>query len=235
MNSYIKNILDKQIENGRLAHAYLFVGPKFVDKIDLVLGFAKKIIASENLKNHPDFSELDCLDDISIEMVRDFIGRIALRPFVAKKKFALISNIENLNIQSSNALLKTLEEPAENTVLVLTANTRRVLSTIVSRCQVFNINYRLIKDLKRKNNESAQIIDYAGKSLSERLLAINKFAELEEVDFKQVIENFVYDSAESLFLKPQKYNYLSAGLKAYEDLNTNKNKKLILQGLFMKI
>ena len=243
-NRKIKHILDKQLKNGRLAHAYLFVGPKGTGKKSLAMEFAGKVLgiesrdeASDNLQRHPDYSHFDCLVDGAAESVRDFIGKIALKPFLAKRKFALISNIENLNPQGANALLKTLEEPPPNTVMVLTADTRRVLPTIFSRCQVFSFNRGLMRKLTPKDAEieSASIEDFAGKGLAERLLAISQFADLEEPELKQSIEDFIYESAGKLSSFPEKYTQLAAGLKAFEDLDTNKNRKLILQGLFMRI
>ncbi len=275
----IQNILDKQMENGNLSHAYLFVGPKGTGKKELAKEFAGKVISEafnnsnttppqavphslapmhgsgfstggETLQRHPDYMEFDCLQDTEeqAKSVREFIGRIALKPFVAKKKFALILNIENLNLQGANALLKTLEEPPANTVMVLLANTRKILPTIVSRCQVFNINRVNIPSQfanttppRSEHRDTPPIIggekisDFSGKSLAERLNAINKFAELEDNEFSEKVEEFVYYTAEKLSAEPQKYTHLSAGLKAFADLNTNKNKKFIMQGLMMKI
>lgn len=246
----IKNILEKQLENGRLAHAYLFAGPKGTGKKALALEFARKIIDTGNLSAHPDYFFLDCAQDASAESVREFIGRIFLKPFLAKRKFALLSNIENLNIQGANALLKTLEEPPQSTVIVLTADTRKILPTIISRCQVFSFN-RLVASssnrittppldklegpLLEKEGIAPQLIDFTDKPLAERLLAINGLADLEEAELKSSIEDFIYESATRLSSAPEKYIHLATGLKAYEDLNTNKNRKLILQGLLTKI
>ncbi|MEK7617868.1 MAG: AAA family ATPase [Patescibacteria group bacterium] len=237
-NLRIKSIIEKQITTGRLAHAYLFVGPRGAGKKSFVLEFAKKVIGNENLFSHPDFAFLDCQEDASADSVRDFIGRMALKPFVAKKKFAFISNIENLNIQGANALLKTLEEPAGNTVIVLTANTGNVPPTIISRCMVFAFNRMPLQ--KTETWTSAEdpgrpILDFAGKPLSERLLGISRFADMPDSELKQEVENFVYESANALKSDLSKYNRLAAGLKAYEDLATNKNKKLILQALMLQI
>ncbi len=243
-NQRIQTILNRQMESGRLSHAYLLVGPKGTEKKSLAKEFAEKVLGLSSLVDllkHPDYAVLDCSEDASAENVREFIGRIALKPFVAKRKFALISNIENLNSQGANALLKTLEEPPENTIMVLTADTRKILPTVLSRCQVFSINRGVHVEERspatgQKVREAGPgIKTFAGQALSERLLAINRFADLEEQDLKQEIENFVYESAGRLSQAPEKYTQLAAGLKAYEDLGTNKNRKLVLQGLFMKI
>ena len=237
-HQYIKNILDRQIQTGRFPHAYLFVGPKGSGKKTMATDLAKKLLGTENLAVHPDFSEFSAEAEASAESVREFTIRMGMKPFVAKLKFALMANIENMTSQGANALLKTLEEPPENTVMVLTANVRKVLPTIFSRCQVFNFNPPSLK-LRRASpgqaDSDSSIFDFAGKSLSERLLAINTFSDLEESDLKQRIEDFINHCAHRLSAEPQKYVQLAAGLKAYEDLDTNKNRKLILQGLMVKI
>ena len=121
--------------------------------------------------------------------------------------------------------------------MVLTADTRKVLPTVLSRCQVFSFNRGLMRKLTPKDAEieNASIEDFAGKGLAERLLAISQFADLEEPELKQTIEDFIYESAGKLSFSPGKYTHLAAGLKAFEDLDTNKNRKLILQGLIMRI
>ena len=95
MNQQIQNILNRQLESGRLAHAYLFMGSRGTGKKELARELAVKILglsSADDLARHPDHSVLDCSSEASAENVRDFIGRIVLKPFVAKKKFALISN-----------------------------------------------------------------------------------------------------------------------------------------------
>ena len=84
-NLRIKSIIEKQITTGRLAHAYLFVGPRGAGKKKFCFGIREKVIGNENLFSHPDFAFLDCQEDASADSVRDFIGRMALKPFVAKK------------------------------------------------------------------------------------------------------------------------------------------------------
>lgn len=276
----IKKILNKQFEAGKLAHAYLFVGPKGTGKKSLAKELAEKVLglrlsdedagnlnrpvgtfsspAEGVLKRHPDYYQLDCSQDASAETVREFVDRMALKPFLSKRKFALLSHLENLNAQGVNALLKTLEEPPQNTVIVLTANTGRILPTILSRCQVFSFNRALTSLSPRlhqggeagigglRQEEEARVgdlnqdrrmklADFAGKSLAERLLAINQFADLEEEGLKNSIEDFIYESADDLHQHPENYHRLTAGLKAFEDLGTSKNRKLVLQGLLRKI
>lgn len=137
----IKNILSKQTESGKVPHAYLFSGPNGVGKRTLALEFAKSLLKTEKLDNHPDFQVLDLGSaEITAEAVKDFIAKTAFMPFLAAKKVAIINNAENLNSQSSNALLKTLEEPSESSVIILIASQASVLPTVYSRCQVLRFN-----------------------------------------------------------------------------------------------
>lgn len=136
----VKNLLNKQFVSGRFSHAYLFVGPLGLGKKSLALEFAKKILNVENLNNHPDFVLLDQTGEIKIEQVKEFMERLPLQPFVAEKKVAIINHAQNLNTQAGNALLKTLEEPSLSTIIILIAEGKSGLPTIVSRCQVLNFN-----------------------------------------------------------------------------------------------
>jgi DNA polymerase III subunit delta' len=115
----IKQILGGQIRAGLLYHAYLFTGPEGVGKKRVALEFAKKVLGTENLGNHPDFELFELSGEITMEPVLGLISRLKLKPFIAQKKVAIINDAQNLNTQSSNALLKTLEEPAKDTAIIL--------------------------------------------------------------------------------------------------------------------
>jgi DNA polymerase-3 subunit delta' len=137
----VKSILNKQLESKKFSHAYLFSGPEGVGKKTLCLEFAKQVLNTEKLENHPDFQILDLNEEeIKVESLLDFIRALAFKPFMGAKKVAIINNAENLNPQSGNALLKTLEEPSPSTIIILIASSLNVLPTIVSRCQKFNFN-----------------------------------------------------------------------------------------------
>jgi hypothetical protein len=77
--------------------------------------------------------------------------------------------------------------------------------------------------------------EFMGKSLAERMHAVNIFAELDDSVFLETLENFTFELAEKLTQLPELYTLLRAGLKAIEDFNTNKNKKFIMQGIMLKI
>jgi DNA polymerase-3 subunit delta' len=135
-----------------LAHAYLLVGPQDSGKTQTALCVAQLVnCESETHKpcgecascrkiasgNHPDVHVLgnDEMDSIKIEDIRFLLGRAQLMAFEAKTKVFIIRNIELMTLEAANALLKTLEEPAANTLMILTTSVPEAnLDTVKSRC-----------------------------------------------------------------------------------------------------
>lgn len=145
------------MQNGRLAHAYMFVGPVDAGKSETALMLAQLINCDRPDLNkcqpcgvcgacvkiisgrHPDVHVIQSLEDgeetIKIEQVRELLGQSRLKPYEAKKKVFIIKNVEGLTADAANALLKTLEEPTASSLLMLTtSHLEKNLSTIRSRC-----------------------------------------------------------------------------------------------------
>lgn len=133
----IKYLVNCQKRN-RLAHAYLFYGISHLGKTTVALKFAQQLL-SESRGPHPDLFELKLEEgkkDISIEQVREWQHRLNLKSFGDGYKVGIIYQVENLNIQSANALLKTIEEPSAKTIIILiTSAWQQLLPTIISRSQ----------------------------------------------------------------------------------------------------
>lgn len=119
--------------------------------------------------SNPNFNLIDVLPEkktINIEQVRDLIKQINKSSFNDKPRFVLIDNIENLNINSVNALLKNLEEPNKNIFFILISTQKKIFPTLKSRCLQFKIslnNYESFNVLNKilKNN----IYEYINKDL----------------------------------------------------------------------
>src|ERR1044071_1454522 len=125
---------------GRLHHAYLFLGPEGIGKRKVALALGKAIhCAAANgdfccdcancarivNANHPDVRVIGPLPDkkeISIQQVREIERQLSLRSFSGKRKIAIIDPATLMNLSAQNALLKTLEEPPQGSLLILIAS-----------------------------------------------------------------------------------------------------------------
>jgi DNA polymerase III delta prime subunit len=267
----VKSILNKQIDAKKFPHAYLFFGPEGVGKKTLALEFAQRVLGAENLNNHPDFAILDQPGEITMELILDFISRLSYKPFFGQKKVAVINNAQNLNLQSSNALLKTLEEASPSTVIILIADSARLLPTIVSRCQVLNFSAfgknqlaefaksagltmnpaiedlsfgrparlkKLAGDKEFLSNEGKTVEQYKSfkkMRLGEKLISLTGLAELETQDLATNLLTWLMWQKGRLSENPGDYPKVRALGEGLMGLKMNKNKKLILQGLLLRI
>lgn len=141
----------KQSSGGR---GYLFCGPEGIGKKLLAKTYAKAINCETGLldscetcasclkieqSQHPDIHLIEGsdTDSIKIDDIRNLQREASFRPFEAKKKVFIIDNAHNLTPEASSALLKTLEEPAKDSVIILvTSKVNLLFKTIISRCQV---------------------------------------------------------------------------------------------------
>ena len=143
--------MDRSLKEGKLAHAYLFVGPKHVGKMTLALNLAQALNCEGEEKpcghcsqclrigerKHADIQviALDGRTEIGIDHIREMQHAASLRPFEGRYRVFIIEGAEHLSHEASNCLLKTLEEPPPNVELILLAiNERLLLPTVLSRC-----------------------------------------------------------------------------------------------------
>ncbi|MBU0531598.1 MAG: AAA family ATPase [Candidatus Uhrbacteria bacterium] len=154
-------ILGRSLKSGRVAHAYLFIGPSRVGKNTVARWLAEELLsgvtsirtfAKDNLtvvtpiSSHPDVTivrrETDAKSgklksSVSVEQVRDLRERLSMSSLHGGRKVAIVEEADQLNSAAANALLKTLEEPTPKTHLILIAAGRGHLpETIYSRCEV---------------------------------------------------------------------------------------------------
>lgn len=130
--------LKKSAEINRLAHAYLFYGQEKIGKKTLALEFVKFLFGEDIQKRpHPDFVLVEPSDkEIQISQIRNLNFRLALRPFLAPLKAAIIDKAHTMNQEAQSCFLKTLEEPKGKTLLILiTEYPEMLFPTILSRVQ----------------------------------------------------------------------------------------------------
>ncbi|MFI5281514.1 MAG: ATP-binding protein [Candidatus Dormibacterales bacterium] len=142
--------LRSQISSDRLAHAYLFVGESGLGKSTAGRAMAAALLPEASLTRHPDYWEDDRIKPLSINEIRLLPDKppefhelslqafLNLKPAVASRRVALVTNVGRLRDQDQGVLLKTLEEPHPQRVIILTSpslNPFVVLPTVVSRCR----------------------------------------------------------------------------------------------------
>ena len=162
---YTINILKNEILNNKIAHAYIFNGPRGTGKTSTAKVFAKaincenpvngeacgKCFSCQNTKNNPDIIEIDAASNNGVDEIRELINNVKLAPSYSKYKVYIIDEVHMMTTSAFNALLLTLEEPPQHIVFILaTTNIESVPITILSRCQKFD--FRKIDDEVIKEN-----------------------------------------------------------------------------------
>lgn len=159
---YIVKTLENAIKQGKIAHAYLFSGPRGTGKTSIAKIFARVLNCQEEVKpclkcdscialkqnTHPDIIEMDAASNNSVEDIREIISSAAYAPIMSKYKVYIIDEVHMLSNSAFNALLKTLEEPPSNVVFILaTTEVNKVIPTVLSRVQQFNFKKVEEKDI----------------------------------------------------------------------------------------
>lgn len=144
-------ILENQIKNDKLSNAYIFESKNSSYNLDKALEFSKSVFnnfgINTKLEENSDFEIIEKDDkekNISIKTIRLLIKDMYLRPTNGKIKVYIIKDSENLSIESSNALLKSIEEAKDYIMLIFTTNNAySLLKTIRSRCQIISFKSQI--------------------------------------------------------------------------------------------
>ena len=200
-------------------------------------------------KSNPNFISIDVDDDkksIDINQIRNLILTLNKSSFNTKPRFVLIDNIELLNINSVNALLKIIEEPNENIYFMLINNNKKILPTLKSRCLNYKINLTFnqsfditnkILDQNVLNLINDQMINYystPGSILNLLDFANKNNVDLKDIDLKDLIKQILM---EKKYKKDQFIKYLIYSLiEIYfrKNISVKNIKLLIVQNYFLK-
>ena len=151
---HIIRTLRNALANNKIAHAYLFCGPRGTGKTTMAKLFAKALNCEEGIGHqcnecsnckeitegsHPDVIEIDAASNNGVEQVRDLIDKVNYLPIKGKYKVYIIDEVHMMTANAFNALLKTLEEPPAHVVFILaTTEPHNIIPTILSRCQRYD-------------------------------------------------------------------------------------------------
>ncbi|MFY9173160.1 MAG: DNA polymerase III subunit gamma/tau [Petrimonas mucosa] len=157
--------LKNAIAGNKLAHAYLFCGPRGVGKTTCARIFAKTINCLEPTPEHEacnrcescvafdeqrsyNIHELDAASNNSVDDIRTLIDQVRIPPQIGKYKVYIIDEVHMLSTQAFNSFLKTLEEPPAHAIFILaTTEKHKIIPTILSRCQVYDFNRIGVADI----------------------------------------------------------------------------------------
>src|ERR671910_1040823 len=165
--------LSRAIETDRVAHAYLFSGPRGTGKTSTAKVLAMGLNCEKGPTPEPDGTcescraivgnssmdvlEMDAASNRGIDEIRDLRDKVHLAPAAGRMKVYIIDEVHMLTAEAFNALLKMLEEPPEHVVFVLaTTEKHKVLPTIISRCQSFDFRRPSIESLVGKLEEISE-------------------------------------------------------------------------------
>lgn len=157
--------LKNAIAGNKLAHAYLFNGPRGVGKTTCARIFAKTINCLNPMNDHEacnacescvafneqrsyNIHELDAASNNSVDDIRNLIDQVRVPPQIGKYKVYIIDEVHMLSQSAFNSFLKTLEEPPAHAIFILaTTEKHKIIPTILSRCQVYDFNRIGINDI----------------------------------------------------------------------------------------
>lgn len=249
------DLLSRAANNDRLSHAYLFTGKDFEKSMTIIRAFSKILLcdnknATDNCLScrvfdsgqNPDFRiwkpEIEKTKFIKLEQIQELISESRKYPITSKSKVLVLEEVNQMRVEGSNSLLKTLEEPSPFTTIILTVDSLdNLLSTIISRCQIIPI-----RSTVEKNTEEINLKDYFPNSYiqaSEMSTKMSKVEKEEISKFLKNLENTLWQVSKYNIISETNFNnrieFLEKIEKYIVSLESYVNLKILLENLFIDL
>lgn len=220
-------ILKKQIATGGLSHAYLFLG----SSESLHLGEVKELI--ENLKiSQADTFYLESEKNIKVAEIKALIAKISLKPHSSKYKIFIIPKSDKLTREAANSLLKVLEEPPGQSIIILFArDEKNLLPTIISRCQ--KITFQNKQDFKLSEQDKIFLEQINKKTIKEKFTLADEVSQRE--DLETTLDSWLGFYREKMLSGDEVTKIIEALISAKKYLGQNVNTKLLIENITLEM
>ncbi len=249
-DKYLKN----QLRSREFTHFMLFAGQEGTGKLGAALDFAKAVLCAEgsdtacstcrNCKlieagNHPDLIKLGGEGAIKIAEIRDLQRNLFLKPYQAAHKVAIIKDSHFLTEESANAMLKILEEPPENSVIIMTVPDKTLLpETITSRSQMINFGTKAEVGFDKIDNQELQTIFSKSKKIFEKFAIIQRYAKDKNLA-KDLLDSLEMDLRNELLQNKDNERNIIKALELVQKsrgyLRANVSAKFVLENLVLNM